>query len=130
MLSEQQVMGNAQRIVEALNAKDWRALDQVMDEAFTADYVWHLVGIQDPICGPADAEQVLRGFMEITPGCWWTLDDVVVTGDKAATRLTAHRTDPETGKAQRMTELMIHHLRDGKFAEDWDVVSPWLDEEA
>ena len=129
MFTEQQLRGNVQRVVEALNTRDWSALDKVMDETFTADYVWHLVGIQDPVRSPADAEQILRGFMEITPGGWWTLDDVVVAGDKAATRLTAHRNDPETGKPQRMTELMFHHLKDGKFAEDWDVVSPWIDEE-
>ena len=116
-------------MVEALNTRDWSALDKVMDEEFTADYVWHLVGIQDPVRSSADAEQILRGFMEMTPGGWWTLDDVVVAGDKAATRLTAHRSDPETGKPQRMTELMFHHLKDGKFAEDRDVVSPWIDEE-
>jgi predicted ester cyclase len=129
MFTEQQLRGNVQSVVEALNTRDWSALDKVMDEAFTADYVWHLDGILDPDRSPADAEQILRGFMEMTPGGWWTLDDVVVAGDKAATRLTAHRSDPETGKSQRMTELMFHHLKDGKFAEDWDVVSPWIDEE-
>jgi hypothetical protein len=39
-----------------------------------------------------------------------------------------HRTDPETGKAQHLTSIMICHLRGGKFAEDWQVVSPWEDD--
>lgn len=58
----------------------------------------------------------------------WDVDDVVAAGDKAATRLTAHRNDPETGKPQRMTKLNVTTSKDGKFAEDLDVVSPWIDE--
>ena len=129
MITEQQFRETHQRINDALNTGNWSELDRVVGEAFGAGYVWHLIGIQDPICGPDDAKQIMRGFMETYPDCRWTLDDVVVAGDKAATRLSAHRLDPETGKAQRMTELMFHHIKDGKFAEDWDVVSPWIDEE-
>ncbi len=128
MITEQQFRENLQRIVDALNTKDWGALGKVVDELIVTDYVWHLPGIQDPVCGPEGWKQLMRSLVESTPGYRATIEDLFVVGDKAATRFLSHRSDPETGKAQRMTGLLISHLRGGKFAEDWEVVSPWEDE--
>jgi len=42
--------------------------------------------------------------------------------------MTGHRTDPATGKAQRLTTIMINHIVGGKFAEDWQLVGLWEDD--
>ena len=128
MTTEQQFRQDLQSIINALNTKDWSALGKVVDETFDADYVWHLPGVQDPVCGREAWKQLMRNLVEASPDYQATLEDVFVVGDKAAARFSSQRRDPATGKAQRMTGLMISHFRDDRFAEDWEVGSPWEDE--
>ena len=128
MITEAQFRENLQRILDALNTKDWGVFDKVVDELFVTDYVWHLSGIQDPVRGPEGFKQTLRSAVESWPDYRATIEDILVMGDKAAARLMEHRTDPETGKAQHCTSIMIDHLKGGKFADDWQVVSPWEDD--
>jgi len=129
MVTEQQFRENLKRILDALNTKDWGVLDKVVDEVFVTDYMWHLPGIQDPIRGPEGFRQTIRDAVESSPDYRATIEDVLVIGDSAAARLMEHRTDPETGKAQHLTSIMICHLKGGKFAEDWQLIGPWEDEE-
>jgi predicted ester cyclase len=128
MVTEQRFRENLQRILDALNTKDWDTLDNVVDDVYVADYVWHLPGIREPVRGPEAVKQTFHYLLEATPGYRATSEDVLVMGDKAAARLLVHRTDPDTGKAQHRTSLMINHLEDGKFAEDWQLASAWEDD--
>ena len=129
MVIEQQFREDIQRILDALNTQEWDSLDQVVNELFVADYVWHLPGIRATVRGPDGFKQAVRNRVESNPGLRTTIEDILVMGDKAATRLVTHRTDPATGKAQHNTILMISHLQDGKFAEDWQLFSQWEDNE-
>jgi len=128
MITEQQFRQNIQRILDPLNARDWDAFDKAVDELFTADYVWHLPGLRDPVRGPDGFKQTVRSGVESSPGYRATIEDILVMGNKGAARLMERRTDPATGKAQHHTLIMINHLRDGKFAEDWQLISRWEDE--
>jgi ketosteroid isomerase-like protein len=128
MITEQQFRENMQRILSALNAKDWGAFDKVVDELFATDYVWHLPGAREPVLNRDGFKQRIWGAVQAWPDFRVEIEDVLVMGDKAAARLAEYRTDPETGQAQRLTSLMIHHTKDGRFAEDWQLISAWEDE--
>ena len=116
------------RFSEAINAEDWDALDGAVDALYTADYVWHLPGLRPPVRGPEEVKQVFRFLVESTPGYQATIEDLVVMGDKAAARLRVRRINPDTGKAQHRTSMMINRLEEAKFAEDWQLASEWEDE--
>jgi predicted ester cyclase len=128
MITEQQFRENLQRILDAVNARDWNALGKLVDESFTIDYVCYLPGMGEPARGPEGFKRGIRGMAESNPGYRATVEDALVMGDKAAARLMIHRTDPATGKAQRCSSIMLNHLRGRQFAEDWQLVSPWEDE--
>jgi ketosteroid isomerase-like protein len=128
MVTEQQFRETLRRWVEALNAKDWDAFDKLMDELYTDDYVGHLPVAQDPVRGPEGMKQYFRNVLESIPGYHAMVEDVLVAGDKGAARFTGRRTDPATGKKQRLTGIMINRFVSGKFAEDWQLVGPWEDE--
>ncbi len=128
MVTEQQFRETLRRWVEALNAKDWDAFDRLVDEVVTSGYVGHLPGVQGPVRGPEGMKQYFRGVIKAFPDYRGTVEDVLVAGDNAAARFTGRRTDPVTGKAQRVMGIMISHLKGGKFSEDWELVGPWEDE--
>ena len=128
MVTEQQLRETFQRWVDAENARDWHAFDRLVDEVVTSDYVGHLPGPGDPVRGPEGLRQYFRYLYESTPGFRSTIEDVFVAGDKAATRFTARRTDPATGKTQRAMVVYICHLEGGKFVEDWELAGAWEDE--
>ena len=128
MATKQPYSEHLHRLVEALNARDWRAFDELVDEVVTSDYVGHLPGAGDPVRGPEGLKQYFRNLYESTPGFGSTIEDVFIAGDKAATRFTARRTDPAAGKTQRATAIMISHTESGKSAEDWELVGSWEDE--
>jgi ketosteroid isomerase-like protein len=128
MVTEQQFREILRRWLEALNAKDWDAFDRLVDEVVTGDYVGHLPGAQEPVRGPEGLKQYFRGVAKAFPDYRGTVEDVLVAGDKAAARFTARRTDPATGKAQRLMSIMINRLKGGKFGEDWELAGSWEDE--
>jgi len=128
MVTEQQYREILLRWVEALNAKDWDAFDKAMDELHTSDCVSHLRGAQGPVRGPEGVKQFFRGVIKAFPDYRGTVEDVLAAGDKGAARFTGHRTDPTTGKPQRLLGIRISHMKGGKFAEDWQLIGPWEDE--
>jgi hypothetical protein len=79
--------------------------------------------------GPEGLKQYFRGVIEAIPDYQATVEDHFLSGDKGAARFIARRTDPATGKAQRLTGISISHLEGGKFAEEWELIGQWEDEE-
>lgn len=128
MITEQQLREIFQHWVDAVNARDWDALDRLIDQAVVSDYVGHLPGARNPVRGLLEVKQYSRNVVGAIPGFHSTIEDVFVAGDKAAARFTARRTDPATGKRQRAMVVYICHLEGGKYAEDWEVAGPWEDE--
>jgi ketosteroid isomerase-like protein len=128
MVTEKQFGASLQRILDALNAQDWDALDGAVDALFAADYVWHLPGARPPVRGPEEVKQVFRFLVNATPGYKATIEDLVAAETKSAARLRVRRTDPETGKSQQRTSIMINHLEGDKFVTGWQLASEWEDE--
>ena len=128
MVTEKQFGASLERILDALNTQDWDALDRAVDALFTADYVWRLPGARPPVRGPEEVKQVFRFLVNATPGYRATIEDLVAAETKSAARLRVRRTDPETGKVQQRTSIMINHLEDDKFVMGWQLASEWEDE--
>jgi len=57
-------------------------MDQVADELFTADYVWHLPGVTDLPPGPAGVKLAFRGILAENPDFKPTLEDLFVQGTR------------------------------------------------
>lgn len=76
--------------------------------------------------GIAGLQTASKGFLTAVPDLKVTLEDVVLTPDKAVIRLlfTGHNTGPfnghpASGKPIRFIAIDIQHLRNGKIFEDW-----------
>jgi len=125
MITEQRLKEYVHRLVDAENAGDWDKVGQLLDESISSDYIGHLPGARDAVRGINELKQWFRHVVAAIPGFHSTTEDIFIVGDKVAARSTARRTDPATGKTQRATVLMVRRLKDGKFAEDWQVAGPW-----
>jgi predicted ester cyclase len=128
MVAKQKAREGTLRWIEAVNSRDMSLIDQVADEFFAADYVWHFPGVRDLPPGPAGMKQMLRRILGGNPDLKFTLEDLFVEGDKVAVRCTMHRKDPVTGKSQHGTNLVLSRFVGDKAAEDWELISPWEDE--
>ena len=116
------------RIVEAMNAQDWEALDKLQDTYVTGEYIGHLPGASSLVRGPEGLKQYFRSVVGSMPGYRATIEDIFTIGDKGAARFRGRITDPATGKVQFATVLMISHLKEGKSVEDWEIAGEWEDE--
>jgi predicted ester cyclase len=115
-------------LIEAVNSGDITMIDQMADEVFAVDYVWHFPGVTGLPLGPAGMKQMYRGVLVGNPDLKFALEDLVVEGDKTACRCTMRRTDPTSGKPQHGWNLVVSRFASDKVAEDWELISPWEDE--
>jgi predicted ester cyclase len=96
-----------------------------IDEYFAPDYVDHAPGTP----GPMDREafkQYIGMYFAAFPDGRFTIEDIVVEGDKAAWRETftgTHQGDlmgiPPTGKQVHIDGISYGRMRDGKALEHW-----------
>jgi predicted ester cyclase len=105
-------------IYEAINARDLDALDDL----FTPDYVDH----QDDHRGVEPFKQQLLAFWSAFPDLRIEVDDVVVDGDRFASRttITGRQTGelmglPPTGTGVMVSAVDIGRTVDGRAAERW-----------
>ena len=94
-----------------------------LDELMAPDFVYHtLEGDMD-----LDAyKQVNMAVLAAFPDLSYTLEDIIVEGDKCAERWTmtgTHRGEfngiPATNKSIILKGVSVDRLRDGKFVETW-----------
>jgi len=97
----------------------------VMDETCATDYVVH-AGIGPDIHGLKDNKQDTREVFKAFPDIHLTIDDMVVEGDKVATRWTltgTHKGEfmgrPPTNKKVTIWGITIDRVAGGKFVESW-----------
>lgn len=95
-----------------------------IDEHWAADVIMH-TALGD-MRGLKDGEKLLGGFYDAFPDIHFTLDDVIVEGDKAALRYTITGTHkgafmgiPPTDKKITVWALEIDHVVNGKLVEYW-----------
>ena len=128
MVTKQKAREVFLRWIESVSSRDTTAIDQMAEEIYAADYVWHFPGLTHLLPGPEGVKQSVRGILEGNPNFQITVEDLFVEGDKVAVRCTCHRMDPGTGKPQRLMDILIVRYAGGKDAEEWELIGPWEDE--
>jgi hypothetical protein len=122
MVTEQQVREDYRRWIGAMNAHDLALWDQFAEEMCTADYVHHPGAANRPR-GPEGLKQMGRQIMQRYPNIHATLQDVFVSGDKAATRWVVHLADATPDKpAQDRLDLTLTRYEGRKVAEEWELL--------
>jgi hypothetical protein len=94
----------------------------VLDKYIVKDYIWHLPG--KTIIG---LENLKKDFVSSMP---YQLipEDIAVDGNIVVVRWSFVRTNPKTGEVTKTSGMTIDYLKDGMFAEGWEVGSdkPWV----
>ena len=102
------------------------SVDEVLakvDELMAPDFVYHTLE------GDLDREaykQINLAVLAAFPDLQYTLDDLIVEGDKSAARWTmtgTHQAEfngiPATNKTIALTGVSVDRIKDGKFIETW-----------
>jgi steroid delta-isomerase-like uncharacterized protein len=112
------------RWVEGLNRGDISSAD----DAFAADCIIHINGSPQSNIGLADFKEMLKGLLSAFPDLHFTIEDQVIAGDKFTTRWTAKGTHtgflgeiPPTGKAIKISGLILDRVIDDKVIERWEL---------
>jgi predicted ester cyclase len=110
--------------IEELN-KGKAAAMAIIDELCATDFVTHS-GTGKDIRGIKDFKQDCSEWYKLFPDIHFTIEDMVVEGDKVAVRHTwtgTHKGEPKgippTNKKVIMWEIYIDRIVGGKFAESW-----------
>jgi len=115
------------RLFEELN-KGKAAAMSVIDELYATDYVVHGSTESEDIRGLKDFKQSTSKYYNAFPDLHYTLDDMVVEGDKVAVRCTVtctHKGEfmgiPPTNKKVKVQLIAIERVVGGKIVEDWGI---------
>jgi len=123
-MSAKEIKALARRWFEEAN-KGKAAFMTVIDELHAADIVGHGGGGEE-VHGLKDWKRDLMEWYSAFPDLHFTIDDMVVEGDKVAIRYTwtgTHKGEIKgirpTNKKVTMWEIQIDRIAGGKFAEIW-----------
>ncbi len=111
------------RYLEAIDRGDLAALDEIL----SPDFRYHLPGSPEPL-DRAGHRHFLTTFYAACPDLSHTVEDMIVEGDRVATRATDRGTQrgelldiPPTGKSFTITGINIVRIADGRIVEEWVV---------
>jgi len=123
-MSAKEIRALVRRFVEESN-KGRAAAMAVIDELFATNIVYHGGGGEE-IRGLKDYKQSSESYNAL-PDFHFTIDDMVVEGDKVAVRFTltgTHKGEimgiPPTNKKLTMWGIIIYRVVGGKFVEGWE----------
>ena len=98
---------------------------RVMDKLFDPHFVRHDLDPKDGQ-GREQNEQLIRRMRATFPDLHFSVDDVIASGDKVATRYHFEGTHlgdalgfPPTGKKAGYTGMLIQRFANGKIVEQW-----------
>ena len=98
----------------------------IIDELHATDYIFH-GGSGEEMRSRKDYKQFMSEFYSAFPDVHFTLDEIVVEGDKVATRWTmtgTHKGEIEgispTNKKITIRGISIERVVGGKFVETWE----------
>jgi len=124
-MSAKEIKALVRRFVEEWN-KGKAATMVVLDELFATDFVMHH-GTGEEIHGLKDFKQHVSEAFNVFPDLHFTIDDMVVEGNKIATRWTltgTHKGEfmgrPPTNKKVKIWAITIDRIADGKLMEEWE----------
>ena len=110
------------RWIDALKSGDLPLLDRLADELYTSDYTLHDPGLPNFGRGPDAVKAFVRGILSSNTGGELTIEDMIVEGDRLATRLNMMSSDPASGKKSNIIVLGFSRMEGDKIAEEWEVV--------
>jgi len=123
-MSAKEIKALERRLYEECN-KGKAAAMAVIDELYATDIVQHGSTGED-IRGLKDYKQSFSEVYNAFPDFHYTIDDMVVEGDKVAVRLTmtgthkgAVRGIPPTNKKVTVWGIFIDRIAGGKIVEEW-----------
>ncbi len=123
-MSAEDLKANVRRLYAEVN-KGKAAAIAVIDELYATDFVYHS-STGRGMRGIKDYKQHISDMYNAFPDFHFTIDDIVVEGEKVATRLTITGTHtgaftgiPPTNKKVTLWEIEIDRVAGGKFVEGW-----------
>ena len=123
-MSVEEIKALMRRWFEECN-KGKAAFMAIIDELHAIDIVCHGGGGEE-ICGLKDFKQEIDEWLSAFPDLHFTINDMVVEGDKVAIRTTwtgTHKGELKgvspTNKKVTAWEIEIDRIADGKIAEVW-----------
>lgn len=123
-MSIEEIKARARRFVEAYN-KGKAAFLALMDEGYATDVVIH-TSIGEDISGIKNYKQHVSEEFSAFPDMHMTFDDLIVEGNKIATRFTwtgthkgEYRGIPPTDKKITIWGINMARMTGGKIVEEW-----------
>jgi len=113
-VSAEEIKAIAHRYCEVWNKGDLALLDEIM----ATDIVYHHP--REDIHGLEEYKQVETRARSHYTDLHLTIDDIVIEGDKVATRWTITGTDKATNKQVTMWGVNIGRIEGGKIVEGWE----------
>jgi predicted ester cyclase len=124
-MSVKEIKALTRRAFEELNKGNAAAM-ALFDELAVPDYVFHGGSGKDDH-SLRDYKKRLNAVYNAFPDLHFTLDDMIVEGDKVANRWTLTATHkgefegiPATNKKVKIWAISIDRLAGGKFVESWE----------
>ncbi len=123
-MSAEEIKASGRRFFEDMNKGKVAAL-AAMDDRYTTDVVVHSSSGED-IRGLKNYKRIWSKFFDAIPDAQFTIDDLVVEGDRVAARVTFIGTHkgkylgiPPTNKKVTNWEIAIARIAGGKVVEEW-----------
>ena len=128
VMSAKEIKALERHVLEE-NNKGKAAAMAVMDELYATDFVMHGSTESEDVHGLKDVKQSMSEYFNAFPDIHYTLDDIVVEGDKAVVRCTVTGTHkgefmgiPPTNKKVTVWAMSIYRIAGGKFVESWEMM--------
>jgi steroid delta-isomerase-like uncharacterized protein len=109
------------RFVDFINT----ASEQLAAELISPDASFHVPGRPEPVVGPAGYLEIIGMMRGGFPDVQWTLEELIVEGEKVAARFTMRGTHqgtffgvPPTGKKVEIQAMNFYRLSGGQFIEE------------
>jgi steroid delta-isomerase-like uncharacterized protein len=126
-MSAREIRALERRVFEE-NNKGKAAAMAVMDELYAADFVMHGSTESEDIRGLRNVKRSMSEYLNAFPDLHYTLDDMIVEGDKVVVRCTATGTHkgefmgvPPTNRKVKVQAIAIDRVVGGKIVEEWGI---------
>lgn len=98
------------------------------DELVPEDFLMHAAGTEEPIQGPDGVKEFFGTYKTAFPDAHVEIAELAAEGETVVVRWTAtgtHEGDlmgiEPTGNEVRVMGMEMHHVRDGKLREGWEI---------
>jgi ketosteroid isomerase-like protein len=110
------------RWLDALATVDFDLLDKLVDELYTADYIFFDPSFANQ-SGRAGLKKWMRGAMQDVASFQFKVEDLVEEGVCVAVRGVETVNFKSTGKTQIFNTMLFSRFKDGMISEQWQLFS-------